>query len=195
MIDAPTPGVRLMFSLVFTRRYSMAHRLIADPDSKCAVPHGHNELVTVRLRPATPRRLDGDANIVVAFEVAKRRWHRWIDEKVDHAFQLSHRDPLIDYFRNHEPARLRRLLITPGDPTTEMLAACFMAKLNVFLEEDGSELRCVEVMVEETSTNTVTFSGDPSDVLPEGFAAGNRAHWWWRSDDSINDLEWNAEAS
>ena len=39
-----------MFSLVFTRRYSMAHRLMADARSKCAVPHGHNELVTVKLQ-------------------------------------------------------------------------------------------------------------------------------------------------
>jgi 6-pyruvoyltetrahydropterin/6-carboxytetrahydropterin synthase len=183
-----------MFSLVFTRRYSMAHRLIADAASKCAVPHGHNELVTVRLQATTPRRLDGGANMVAPFETAKARWHRWIDEQVDHAFQLSNRDPLIDYFRDHEPGRLRRLLVTPGDPTSEMLAACFMAKLNAFLEDDGSGLRCVEVMVQETPTNTVTFSGDPSDVLPERSAVGNRAHWWWRSDASINDLDLDCDA-
>jgi 6-pyruvoyltetrahydropterin/6-carboxytetrahydropterin synthase len=183
-----------MFSLVFTRRYSMAHRLIADADSKCMVPHGHNELVTVRLQAVTPRRLDGGANMVAPFETAKARWHRWIDEQVDHAFQLSNRDPLIDYFRDHEPDRLRRLLVTPGDPTSEMLAACFMAKLNAFVEDDGSDLRCVEVMVEETPTNTVTFSGDPSDVLPERPVVGNRAHWWRRSDGSINDLDRDAGA-
>ena len=187
-----------MFSLVFTRRYSMAHRLIANADGKCAVPHGHNELVKVRLQAITPRRLDGAANMVAPFETAKARWHRWIDEQVDHAFQLSNRDPLIGYFRDHEPARLRRLLVTPGDPTSEMLAACFMAKLNAFLEDDGSDLRCVEVIVEETPTNTVTFSGDPSDVLPERSAVGNRAPWWRRSDASINefdlDLDRNASA-
>ena len=108
---------------------------------------------------------------------------------VDHALQLSDRDPLIGYFRQHEPERLARLLVTPGDPTTEMLAACFMAKLNAFLEKDGSFLRCVEVMVEETPTNTVTFSGDPAQVLPERPTAGNRADWWWRADGSINDLD------
>ena len=163
-----------MFSLVFTRRYSMAHRLMADARSKCAVPHGHNELVTVRLQASAARRLDGVANMVEPFEIAKTHWHRWIDEEVDHALQLSDRDPLIGYFREHEPDRLARLLVTPGDPTTEMLAACFMAKLNAFLERDGSGLRCVEVAVEETPTNTVTFAGDPADVLPERPAAGNR---------------------
>jgi len=112
------------------------------------------------------------ANMVEPFEIAKAHWHRWIDEQVDHALQLSDGDPLIGYFRNHEPDRLARLLVTPGDPTTEMLAACFMAKLNAFLAKDGSDLRCVEVVVEETPTNTVTFAGDPADVLPETSGRG-----------------------
>ncbi|MEJ1936503.1 6-carboxytetrahydropterin synthase, partial [Nostoc sp. NIES-2111] len=60
-----------MFSLVFSRRYSMAHRLIAGLSEKCAVPHGHNEIVTVTLRAVTPARLDGAANMVVPFERAK----------------------------------------------------------------------------------------------------------------------------
>ena len=30
----------------------MAHRLIADAASKCAVPHGHNEFVSVTLEPS-----------------------------------------------------------------------------------------------------------------------------------------------
>ena len=130
--------------------------------------------------------------MVEPFETAKTHWHRWIDEEVDHALQLSDRDPLIGYFREHEPERLARLLVTPGDPTTEMLAACFMAKLNAFLERDSSGLRCVEVAVEETPTNTVTFAGDPADVLPERLAAGNLTDWWWRADDSINDLDRDA---
>ena len=105
-----------MFSLVFTRRYSMAHRLMADARSKCAVPHGHNELVTVKLQAVAARRLDGVANMVEPFEIAKGCWNRWIDEEVDHALQLSDRDPLIGYFQAHEPDRLARLLVTPGDP-------------------------------------------------------------------------------
>ncbi len=174
-----------MFSLVFTRRYSMAHRLIADPAGKCAIPHGHNEQVIARLRPVTPQRLDGDANMVVPFDAAKARWHRFIDDQVDHAFQLGAGDPMIDWFRAHEPQRLGRLLVTPGDPTTEMLAACLMAKLNAFLAADGNGLRCVELTVEETPTNAVTLTGDPADVLPECEGAG----WWSRPDDSINDLD------
>lgn len=173
-----------MFSLVFTRRYSMAHRLIADPAGKCAIPHGHNEQVIARLQSVAPRRLDGGANMVVPFDRAKARWHRFIDDQVDHAFQLGDRDPMIDWFRAHEPQRLGRLLVTPGDPTTEMLAACLMTKLNAFLAADGNALRCVELTIEETPTNAVTLTGDPAEVLPEREGAG----WWGRADDSINDL-------
>ena len=44
----------LMFSLIFSRRYSMAHRLLSGGSPKCAVPHGHNETVTVKLKATRP---------------------------------------------------------------------------------------------------------------------------------------------
>ena len=48
--SAPSERLRklLMFSLIFSRRYSMAHRLLSGGSPKCAVPHGHNETVTVK---------------------------------------------------------------------------------------------------------------------------------------------------
>ena len=84
-----------MFSLVFSRRFSMGHRLISGTSEKCALPHGHNETVTVRLEPVNPGRLDGAANMVEPFERAKAAWHRWIDTAVDHALQLGEGDPLL----------------------------------------------------------------------------------------------------
>lgn len=174
-----------MFSLVFTRRYAMAHRLITGLSEKCAVPHGHNELVTVTLRATSPSPLDGGANMVMPFERAKGTWHRWIDNHVDHSLQLSADDPLLDWFAAREPHRLARILVTPGDPTTEVLAACMMAKLNSFLDSDGGRLVCAEIRIDETPTNTVTFSGDPRAVLP---GVPLTRPWWTRSDMSINDL-------
>jgi len=179
-----------MFSLVFSRRYAMAHRLLADAadgpsGDKCATPHGHNETVTVTLRATNPIPLDRDRNMVERFETAKATWHRWIDEQVDHAFQLGDGDPLLGFFREHEPARLSRLLITPGDPTTEVLACCFMAKLNAFLATEGGRLACVQVVIEETPTNTVSFEGNPHAAL--GIAASS-LNWWCRADMSMSDL-------
>ncbi len=174
-----------MFSLVFTRRYSMAHRLIAGRSLKCATPHGHNEFVTVKLQATKPVKLDGHVNMVESFERAKSKWHRWIDEHVDHALQLSDEDRLLEWFRDNEPHMLDRIMITPGDPTTEALACCMMSKLNALLADDGGALSCVEIQIQETPTNTVTFDGDPLAMLPER-APGSA--WWLRPDMSINDL-------
>lgn len=174
-----------MFGLVFTRRYAMAHRLLMSGTEKCAVPHGHTETVTVRLQPVGAAPLDGRANMVEPFERAKATWHRWIDDSVDHALQLGATDPLLAWFLRHEPARVDRLLVTPGDPTTEVLACCMMAKLNAFLTADGGRLHCVEIRLEETPTNTVVFDGDPLSVLPR---VARTLPWWQRADMSINDL-------
>jgi 6-pyruvoyltetrahydropterin/6-carboxytetrahydropterin synthase len=174
-----------MFSLVFTRHYAMAHRLRASGSEKCAVPHGHTETVTVRLRPTQAAALDGEANMVEPFERAKATWHRWIDDHVDHALQLGQDDPLLGWFLRHEPQRASRLLITPGDPTTEILACCMMAKLNRFLHADGGRLVCREIRLDETPTNTVIFDGDPLPALPR---TDRIVPWWQRPDMSINDL-------
>ncbi|MFC0409917.1 6-pyruvoyl trahydropterin synthase family protein [Roseomonas elaeocarpi] len=175
-----------MFSLVFSRRFSMGHRLISGASEKCALPHGHNETVTVRLEPVNPGRLDGAANMVEPFERAKATWHRWIDTAVDHALQLGEGDPLLLWFLRHEPGRAARILVTPGDPTTEALACCLMAKLSSFLAADGGRLRCREIRLEETPTNAVIFEGDPLAALPA--APPGRSPWWTRPDMSINDL-------
>ncbi|WP_419897571.1 6-pyruvoyl trahydropterin synthase family protein [Roseomonas sp. USHLN139] len=175
-----------MFGLVFSRRFSMAHRLTSGLSEKCALPHGHNETVTVRLEARRPQRLDGAANMVEPFERAKARWHGWIDSAVDHAFQVNAADPLLGWFRQHEPARAARLLVTPGDPTTEMLACLMMAKVSAFLAADGGVLRCASIRLEETPTNSVTFDGDPAGFLPAGLPDGA---WWQRADASINDLD------
>ena len=175
-----------MFSLVFSRRYAMAHRLIAGLSAKCAIPHGHNEIVTVTLRAVSPSPLDGAANMVVPFERAKGTWHRWIDSHVDHSLHLSADDPMLDWFAEREPHRLGRILVTPGDPTTEVLAACMMAKLNAFLTADGGGLICTSIKVDETPTNTVIFDGDAKAVLPKGPL---ERPWWTRADMSISDLD------
>ena len=152
-----------MPTLEFTRRFAMAHRLLADPRSKCAVPHGHNELVTVTL--ATDARPDwGGANMALSFERLKTRWHGWIDGAVDHALQLNRDDPLLGYFRAHEPERLGRLMLFHGDPTTEAAAVALRRKLTAFLAAEAPGWRCVRLRLEETPTNAVVLDGegDPS---------------------------------
>ena len=171
------------FDLVFSRRFCMGHRLIAGAAEACALPHGHNETVRVWLRPTQPGRLDGTANMVEPFARAKARWHRFVDTRLDHGLQLAANDPLLGWFATHEPQRAARIVVTPGDPTTELLALCLSAKLGMFLAADGGRLAVAAIEIEETPTNTVRFEGDPLPMLPAGTLG-----WWRRPDMSINDI-------
>ena len=166
--------------ITFERRFAMAHRLIADPTSKCATPHGHNEIVTVDLFSPEPLET-GRSNMAAPFERLKARWHGWIDSQVDHAFQLSAADPMIDWFRAQEPARLAKIMTFDGDPTTEAAAIAFHRKLTAFLAIDAPSFQCLALRLQETPTNSVT-------VNPDDAAAWSPAPWCDRADDSINDL-------
>ncbi len=164
----------------FTRRFAMAHRLRSDPASKCATPHGHNEFVTVTLAcDAEPAW--GASNMAAPFERLKTRWHGWIDGAVDHALQLDARDPLVGFFRAHEPGRLPRLMLFDGDPTTEAAAVALHRKLSAFLRAEAPGWRCVRLRLEETPTNAVVL---------ECAAAGGWSPGAWcdRADETINDL-------
>ncbi|ARW09183.1 6-pyruvoyl trahydropterin synthase family protein [Acetobacter ascendens] len=174
-----------MPDLVFTRRFSMGHRLIHGASESCALPHGHNEFVTVRLKPTAFAPLDGKGNMPVSFQKAKSTWHRFVDEKLDHALQLAEDDPLLAWFQTNEPARAARIVITPGDPTTELMVCLLMAKINAFLAAEGGVLWCSELSIQETPTNTVSFSGNPAEFIPAPRPPENC--WWNRADMSISD--------
>ena len=174
-----------MPDLIFTRRFSLGHRLIHGASESCALPHGHNEFITVRLKPSTVTRLDGAGNMPVSFQKAKSTWHRFVDERLDHALQLAADDPLLAWFQTHEPARAARIVVTPGDPTTELMVCLLMSKLNAFLSAEGGVLYCSELSIEETPTNTVSFQGDPAMIIPAQAEPGSR--WWTRPDMSISD--------
>ena len=173
-----------MAALEFTRRYAMAHRLLSDPGSKCAVPHGHNEIVSVRLTPHARFRFGG-SNMQAPFERVKGRWKSWIDDVVDHALMLGEADPLIGYFRANEPARLKRIMTFPGDPTTEALCASYFLKLQAFLKTDELPFDVAEIRVEETPTNAVIVTAALFDPAACGLA---EAAWPRRPDMSMNDF-------
>lgn len=167
----------------FTRRFSMAHRLLAEAESKCIVPHGHNEFVHVTL--STNRDMDfGGANYVASFDRLKSRWHGFIDRAVDHAFQLNGADPLLKWFLAEEPQRAPRLMVFDGDPTSEALAIALRRKLDAILKDEQSPFRCTGLMLEETPTNAVIL-GETLSAAERSWMAGS---WIDRPDQTINDL-------
>jgi 6-pyruvoyltetrahydropterin/6-carboxytetrahydropterin synthase len=173
-----------MVQLRFTRRFSMAHRLLAERSSKCATPHGHNEFISITLDAKPDTHTDwGHSNHAVSFEQLKGPWHRFIDDSLDHAFQLGDEDPLIGYFQTHEPDILPRLLVIKGDPTTEAVAVALFYKLNAILRAFTPQFECLRLELEETPTNTVIIR--PKDVTEHDFHFGD---WCHRPDMSLNDL-------
>ncbi len=172
------------FVLRFNRRYSMAHRLISGEAPNCRIPHGHDEVVEVELVETGNRGLDDRTNMLVEFSRIKGRWFQWIDKSVDHSFHLGSGDPLIDYFQSNEPDLATKLLVTPGDPTTEIRAACFATKLHSFLQEENPDFACRKLTIQETPTNSVSFyPAELASVVPSG-----DQHWWNRPDTTINDF-------
>jgi 6-pyruvoyltetrahydropterin/6-carboxytetrahydropterin synthase len=171
--------------IVFRRKWEAAHRFVEDSNraSKCAQPHGHTWWIEVTLAKEVSE-LSKDANILVTFETAKKQWHTWIDEHVDHCLKLNSKDPLVDFIRNDNPKG--RLLITPGDPTTEILTVIFKAKLEAFLKADGLGLYCKSVKIDETQTNSIVFSGASAPYLP--IDPTGSAYWWNRADFTTNDF-------
>jgi len=180
----------MSFEISFTRRYCMSHRLFNLKNSRCFIPHGHNEHVRVWLMAAGGTdQLDGAINMMAPFAVLKSRWHQWIDDHVDHSLQLSSHDQLLDYFKTTEPENLPRIMVMPGDPTTELLAACFLSKINAILFDQGLAVRCHKIEIIETPTNSVSFSGNPATVISTDHYIGASSPWWQRPDMSINDLD------
>lgn len=174
----------MAFILQFERRFSMAHRLISGCSPKCAIPHGHNEFVRVFLEVKETSTLDNKNNMIATFADAKTTWHQFVDDRLDHSFQISEDDPILSFFQKKEPILLERIITTPGDPTTEIMCACLMAKLSRFLEHAKSKLQCTRIELEETPTNTVILQGEGAykTHLPDG------DFWWNRHDFSINNL-------
>ncbi|ESQ74369.1 6-carboxytetrahydropterin synthase [Asticcacaulis sp. AC402] len=169
----------------FKRRFSMAHRLRFDSVSKCMTPHGHNEFVAVSLQPkASAKGMDwGNANYAASFADLKRHWHGFVDDALDHAFQLGADDPMLSYFRDHEPELLPRLLVIRGDPTTEAVATALYMKLNAILARFMPDFECVRFEIEETPTNSIVLT--PQDVIACPIRLGE---WCHRADLSLNDL-------
>ena len=171
--------------LQFKRRFSMAHRLRFDRNSKCAVPHGHNEFIAVSLqaRPEAKGVDWGAANYAASFSTLKTHWHAFVDDSLDHAFQLGAGDPMIGYFQQHAPDLVPRLLVIDGDPTTEAVATALYMKLNAILDRHLPDFVCTRLELEETPTNSVVLGLD--DVLGCPVRLGE---WCHRADLSINDL-------
>ena len=164
----------------FTRRFAMGHRLTSEASPKCQTPHGHNEFVTLRLKPRQEYTLDLAENLPSSFESMKKKWHKFVDDHLDHGFQIARGDPLYIELRSKGVTGLWRMIISLGDPTTEWLCAALFCKAEAIMAAEAPHMQVISVSVEETPTNKVTITSRHG--LPEG-----NQYWWNRNDFTTRD--------
>jgi len=85
-----------------------------------------------------------------------------------------------------------RFMLTPGDPTDEVLATLFQCKMTA-LANGVAEFGFVEITTDNELGMTFTFSGDGKSLLPTvGQWIGERSYfnepWWMRNDASTLDV-------
>jgi len=166
-----------MPNLIFTRRFSMAHRLLSDKSIKCQNIHGHNIYIKWSVSTRLNFKFDFNENMANSFGELKKRVHEWIDYHVDHSTFLNVRDPLLGWTKENIPNA--KVLVFPGDPTTEMIAAAFYNKISCFMQ-DFSNIELDSVEIEETPTNTV-FTTSSFNLVNDKYE--NYDNWWFNQND------------
>lgn len=186
------------FQLAFRYRFESAHRFTQSCEESCATPHGHTWYAEAAF--ASPAASLGEDDMVMEFSKLKKSWKTFIMETVDHSFLHHHEDPILGALREFIP-RFRGLPF-PGDPTTELVAALFFAKLRAMhastmaglsaqFQSERSERSLpepVSVLIQETPTNQIIFKAGTSGLhllnkIDEKFEG-----WWQVADPSARHL-------
>lgn len=177
------PSSESTFRLTFNYRFEAAHRLTLSCADSCATPHGHTWRAKAIFE--APAGQLGSDDMVMEFSKLKSAWKKFIADRADHSFFHHHSDPILGALREYIPKF--RGLAFPGDPTTELIAALFFAKLKVMHEELAKTLPegtiCpapVSVVIRETPTNTVSFRAGRSGHVELLEALDRRFEGWWQ---------------
>lgn len=121
--------------------------------------------------------------MVVDFADLKAQWKQFVDQTLDHSFFCNSKDPLIEPLRKIHPES--RLLLLPGDPTTELLSLLFYNKAKVMTEASPFKdlVRVSGVTVEETPTNSLCCDTSFYSELIDQYQS---TKGWWSDVDPLN---------
>ena len=144
----------------FRYRFEAAHRF-TDTNSKCSTPHGHTWWITLSLAHS-PNDIDLEKNFATDFKDLKSDWKNFLDTHVDHHFFMNSDDSLADHLKKTEPNL--NIKLSPGDPTTEVLAALFFKKAESLLSR-WKHVSVSSILLEETPTNSVRIYKKDADQL------------------------------
>lgn len=179
------------FRLAFRYRFESAHRFTQSCEDSCATPHGHTWYAEAAFAASADGL--GEDDMVMEFSKLKKSWKTFILETVDHSFMHHHADPILGALKEYIP-RFRGLPF-PGDPTTELIAALFFAKLQTMHENlrSGNAASAiwpapVSVLIQETPTNQVLFQAGTAGNALLAKINSKFEGWWQVADPLARDL-------
>lgn len=115
-----------------------SHRLL-HYQGKCANLHGHRWKVEIWMEGEP----DATTHILIDYSMIKK-----IVDKYDHQIILNREDPMVPRIREfHE------VITTPGDPTSELMAALIRDDLAAFCREHGIKATVQKIRMWESPTS------------------------------------------
>jgi 6-pyruvoyl-tetrahydropterin synthase len=185
-----------VFELRFEYRFEAAHRFTKTASVACMTPHGHSWYAGLTLQSIAPLNTH---EMVVEFGTIKKHWKQFLQEVADHSFFHHAEDPILKSLWEHVPEF--RSLPFPGDPTTELIAACFLRKAfamgvgkTLSLMEQSLRLQKLEdqfevgVEIVETPTNLVALRPKSLSDLQKLVPSLGQFEGWW--DDPSLEARW-----
>lgn len=159
-------------------------------------PHGHTWRAALRIVSSKPL---NSTEMVEEFGVLKRQWKTFLKDVADHSYFHHLEDPILKALWEHVPEF--RSLPFPGDPTTELIAACFLRKAyamgvgntlsnfeQTLRRQRLEETFDVSVEISETPTNQVSLRPENLEELNRCVPVFGRFEGWW--DDPSPAARW-----
>lgn len=138
--------------LRFKYRFEAAHRFTQSSSPACMTPHGHTWFATLHLQ--TTASLNKN-DMSVEFHQLKSDWKTLITDIFDHSFMCNVNDPLRDLIIKVHPEA--RLVLFPGDPTTELISLLLFSKCEQFINNSQwkKQILVAGITIDETPTNSI----------------------------------------
>jgi 6-pyruvoyltetrahydropterin/6-carboxytetrahydropterin synthase len=115
-----------------------SHRLL-HYEGKCANLHGHRWKVEVWMEGEP----DQKTQILIDYSLIKQ-----VVNKYDHPIILNREDPMVPRIREFHP-----VITTPGDPTSELIAALIRDDLYTICKDHGIKATVPKIRVWESPTS------------------------------------------
>jgi 6-pyruvoyltetrahydropterin/6-carboxytetrahydropterin synthase len=163
--------------LRFKYRFEAAHRFTQSSSPSCMTPHGHTWYATLHLQSSSPLNAN---DMAVEFFQLKSSWKALISDVFDHSYMCNSTDPLIEpLLKIHGAARL---ILFPGDPTTELISLLMFNKCEKFISESQwkNQVSVSGITIDETPTNSIHC--DRAFYLENISRYATHTGWWSTSE-------------